>query len=109
MGSVMLDRMRIEHSQVGQGYGYGTDAAEGAIDLCAQHGGPTLETIYTGKTFAALVAEAARRPGERFLFWNTFNQLSFDDLVQRTPFEELPATYRRALSLPNSPASTGPS
>jgi D-cysteine desulfhydrase len=93
--------MRLVHKQVGRGYGWSTSAAEAALSRLRAHGGPLLETTYTAKAFAALIeeAEAASRasPGAKFLFWNTFNQLPFDNLVAQTPFAHLPLAYRRAL------------
>jgi D-cysteine desulfhydrase len=61
----------IDRSQLGRGYGLVTDASVAACELLAKSE-LALEPIYTGKAFAALLADAARgdRPGA-VLFWHT--------------------------------------
>jgi 1-aminocyclopropane-1-carboxylate deaminase/D-cysteine desulfhydrase-like pyridoxal-dependent ACC family enzyme len=67
-------RLRVEGRFLGQGYGYltpwGTQAIERAAGL-----GLVLEPIYTGKAFAALLADAesGRLAGKRVLFVQTNN------------------------------------
>jgi D-cysteine desulfhydrase len=59
-------RLRVDHTQVGPGYGIASSASTAA---CARRGDLPLEPIYSGKTLAALVAAPPR--GERVLFWLT--------------------------------------
>ncbi len=67
--------VEIERRFVGLGYGAPTDAGSTATRLLATHEGIALETTYTGKCLAALLARAGEpelqeRP---LLFWNTFS------------------------------------
>jgi D-cysteine desulfhydrase len=55
--------------QVGPGYGATTPAADAAVARAAASG-LTLETTYTGKTLAALLAAGEHRAD--VLFWNTY-------------------------------------
>lgn len=52
------DDLWIESSHVGPGYGILTDECVAAIKLAAQHEGMLLDPVYTGKTFAGLIAAA---------------------------------------------------
>jgi D-cysteine desulfhydrase len=64
----------IDGRFLGSGYGLPTAAGERAARRIAELGGPTLETTYTAKTFAALL-HAARDIGERpVLFWHTHTE-----------------------------------
>jgi len=54
--------LRIDHGQVGAGYGETTDACKEAIQLAARLEGLILDPVYTGKAMAGLVA--ARRAGD---------------------------------------------
>ena len=66
--------MLVEPDFVGEGYGYVTAAGQSAVSA-AESDGIHLETTYTGKALAALMAHVKqRRVGWRnVLFWNTFN------------------------------------
>lgn len=64
-------RIRIDHAQVGAGYGEPTEAAREAVRRAADHG-LAIETTYTGKCVAALLDSYASPGGaKRVLFWNT--------------------------------------
>jgi len=56
------------------GYGVVTPQTEDAVEIAASRG-IKLETTYTGKAFAALLADSAagRLEGQRVLFWDTYN------------------------------------
>jgi D-cysteine desulfhydrase len=62
-------RVTVIHDQLGGGYGQVTAAAEEAVGRAAAEGF-ALETTYSGKAFAALLAAS---PPRRILFWNTHN------------------------------------
>jgi hypothetical protein len=51
-----------------------------------------LDTTYTAKTFAAVLARP--RDGSRVLFWNTFSSVPLEDRP-RAAVDELPAGVRR--------------
>jgi len=65
-------RLVLIHDQLGGGYGEATAAAEAAVAAAAREG-IGLETTYSGKAFAALLARAGAVAGRRILFWNTHN------------------------------------
>jgi len=57
---------------MGPGYAHPTEEALRAVERAAQTEGLPLETTYTGKAMAALLDYAARHPGARLLFVDTF-------------------------------------
>ena len=63
----------VTHDQIGRGYGHATDAAVHAVEAARQRG-LTLETTYTGKALAALIAHArtGELDGKRVLFIDTY-------------------------------------
>lgn len=75
-------RCRIDHRQVGGGYGVPTDAAMRAMDAARAHG-IALETTYTAKCVAAL-DEANRAVGSpaRVLFWNTHASTDLEPVIR---------------------------
>ncbi len=65
-----LPPLVVDRSQLGPGYGVPTPAA---LAACArlEPAGLFLEPVYSGKAFAALLADAAARPAGRALLWLT--------------------------------------
>lgn len=70
----LLARVDVREDQFGKGYAVATPAARAAVDHAAAAWGIALETTYTGKALAALLAdrEAGRLAGRNVLFWNTY-------------------------------------
>jgi 1-aminocyclopropane-1-carboxylate deaminase/D-cysteine desulfhydrase-like pyridoxal-dependent ACC family enzyme len=68
--------LRVEHRFFGRGYGHGTAEGERAVARAAD-AGIALEPTYTGKTMAALLADAdaGRLDGKRVLFIDTFSSV----------------------------------
>jgi D-cysteine desulfhydrase len=96
IGAKDFDLVRDE---LGPGYGASTPAAERAVRIAAE-AGLALETTYTGKCLAALLARLrAASPGEPVLFWNTFNAV---DVAATAPLAAdealLPPRLRRLLA-----------
>ena len=89
--------LRVEHDQLGRGYGHATIAAQLAVAAAAKVG-LKLETTYTGKAMAQLMADAAsgRLRGKRVLFINTYSSVDLAPLLARTP--TLPPSVERVLS-----------
>jgi D-cysteine desulfhydrase len=83
--------------QLGAGYGAPTQEAQVAVDTAAK-AQLQLETTYTGKCLAEVLARAQRGalPNGPVLLWNTFNAV---DVVARAPRradpQELPASLQR--------------
>lgn len=97
----------VERGWVGPGYGWPSAASWAAVDELRALGLPA-EPAYTGKAWAALLALAARHPGEELLFWGT---------VRRGPLpvepgwrDALPEALRRRLERtpPLEPGQTLP-
>jgi L-cysteate sulfo-lyase len=53
-----VDAVRIDGSELGQGYGVTTAAMHDAVDLLAQLEGLFIDPVYGGKAFAGLLAQA---------------------------------------------------
>jgi D-cysteine desulfhydrase len=69
--TVAEDAVRVDDTQVGDGYGIPTDAMRAAVRLMATTEGVLLDPVYSGKAFAGLlqrVADGAVRPGRAVLF-----------------------------------------
>ncbi len=86
--------------QLGAGYGAPTPAAERAVATAADLG-LRLETTYTAKTLAEILARSTR--GELgagpVLFWDTYNAVDVAAQAPRSASEaDLPAGIRRALA-----------
>ena len=72
LGPLPQLRLRIEHAFAGPGYGHPTAAAEGAIRR-ARASAASLETTYTGKALAALLAAAG--DGRTRMFLDTYSSI----------------------------------
>jgi D-cysteine desulfhydrase len=97
IASADLDLLRDE---LGPGYGAPTPAAERAVAIAAE-AGLALETTYTGKCLAALLARSREAsPDAPYLFWNTYNAV---DPAARAPHPldpaRLPPRLRRVAGL----------
>ena len=68
------EEVELLDGYVGPAYAYPTAGAKGAVDLVARTEGLPLETTYTGKAMAALLDYAAKHPGKRLLFVDTFTE-----------------------------------
>jgi 1-aminocyclopropane-1-carboxylate deaminase/D-cysteine desulfhydrase-like pyridoxal-dependent ACC family enzyme len=66
--------LRVRDEFLGDGYAKPTTEAQEAVELAAAHG-LRLETTYTGKALAALVADAGSNQltDKTVLFWNTYS------------------------------------
>jgi 1-aminocyclopropane-1-carboxylate deaminase/D-cysteine desulfhydrase-like pyridoxal-dependent ACC family enzyme len=94
-----LPTMTLVHDQLGGQYGRSTVAGQTAIDLAMETEGLKLDSTYTGKTMAALIARSrARSHARRVLFWHTLN--SRDTVCATPPSSPLPETIRAWLADP---------
>jgi len=73
--AVRLGRSDVEiaGAYLGRGYAQPTAAGLSAIALARETEGLSLESTYTGKALAALLASAEALSGKVVLFWNTHN------------------------------------
>lgn len=86
-----LERVRIVDGYLGNGYAQFTPEGVEAIELVHAHAGVTLEGTYTGKTFAALIADARRGElaGKNVVFWNTYNSRDLSPLIEGIDYRDL--------------------
>ncbi|HKL62552.1 MAG TPA: pyridoxal-phosphate dependent enzyme, partial [Woeseiaceae bacterium] len=92
---------------LGEGYAVPTAAAREAVEWAAAEPGPglglKLETTYSGKALAALLADAAsgRLDGRTVLFWNTYSSAPTDARDDRPIRPDLPGPLARYFKTPN--------
>jgi 1-aminocyclopropane-1-carboxylate deaminase/D-cysteine desulfhydrase-like pyridoxal-dependent ACC family enzyme len=72
LATVAPDRVVLDGSQLGPGYGRRTEAADEATTLLARTEGILVDPIYTAKALAGLVARVrdGRLDGHRVVFWH---------------------------------------
>jgi 1-aminocyclopropane-1-carboxylate deaminase/D-cysteine desulfhydrase-like pyridoxal-dependent ACC family enzyme len=99
-----LDRSRIEirHEFIGPGYARFTEEGMAALALARRAFGIDLEGTYTGKAFAAVLADLAsgRLAGRNVLFWNTYNGQPVPPAALAMDYHELPAPFHRYFETP---------
>ncbi len=95
---------RIRHDQFGEKYGVYTVPGQRAVRR-AGTGGVKLEGTYTGKAFAALLAdlEAGDLDGLNVLFWNTYNSADLGPRIEGQDWRRLPAGLHRYFTDPVQP------
>lgn len=80
----------------GDGYGRTNAATEAAIDFAREHLGLALESTYSGKTMAALLADLDDGQAQNVLFWNTWNSRALDVDESTAPdFNVIPREFAR--------------
>jgi len=86
----------------GPGYAVFTEEGREAIEFAARHTGLKLEGTYTGKTFAALSADARRGvlTDRTVLFWNTYNSYDFSEEIEALDYKALPKPFHRYFENP---------
>lgn len=85
---------------LGAGYAAVTSAAMEAVRMAGDLAGLRLETTYTGKAFAALIADArcGRLTGRRVLFWNTYSSAHLPTDLPESPPGDLTPPLRQYLA-----------
>jgi len=85
------DPFTLRHEFLGERYGVHTEAGRAAVAR-ARALGLELEGTYTGKAFAALLADAAAGDlrGRTALFWNTYNSHDFSAEIGGMDYRALP-------------------
>lgn len=93
------------HDFYGEAYGLYTPEAMEAVRLLNDTSGLHLEGTYTGKTFAALLADvkANRLENKSALFWNTHNSQDFSGEIAGMDYHDLPAEFYRYFEEPVQP------
>ncbi len=92
----------LRHDQLGRRYAEWTSAGVAAMKLARARGDLELEGTYTGKAMAGLMSDAGNGDltGKRVLFWHTYNAHDFDDAIEKTGPEQVPAGFRRYFEEP---------
>ena len=86
----------LRHDWYGPGYGVATPAAHRAVSIMRDTAGIPLETTYTGKAFACLLADLPHLGCTRpVLFWNTCNAHDTGVLAAGADLSRLPPALRQ--------------
>ncbi|HNR32188.1 MAG TPA: pyridoxal-phosphate dependent enzyme [Candidatus Hydrogenedentes bacterium] len=85
----------LRHDFFGEGYGVSTPADAEAVRLLHETAGVLLDHTYTGKAFAALIADAraGRLRDKNVLFWNTYNSRDLTQATAETDYHDLPTEF----------------
>ena len=94
-----LKNLTLRTEFLGDGYAKRTPECIEAIDLIDKAEGLHLETTYTGKGLAALVADArsGALEGKQVAFWNTYNSRPYPADVANVDTSDLPEELQRYL------------
>jgi D-cysteine desulfhydrase len=90
--------LELAAGELGAGYGAPTEGSRRAVAQAGDLEGLALETTYTGKALAGLVALAPRFGKQRILFWNTYNSVDITPLSERPPAGPVPPALERLLA-----------
>lgn len=95
------DDLDISYEHCGDDYALFTQEAVDAIRV-AKTAGMQLDGVYTGKTFAGMVAslKESAEPHETILFWNTFDGRDFADKTARIDYHTLPEEFHKYFEEP---------
>jgi D-cysteine desulfhydrase len=95
--SVSRDDFNILRGHVGRGYGYPTEEGRIAVEMVRATHEIALDTTYSAKCFAALLAEGRRFAADGpILFWNTYSSVDPADHLGPLPdYRELPKPFHR--------------
>jgi 1-aminocyclopropane-1-carboxylate deaminase/D-cysteine desulfhydrase-like pyridoxal-dependent ACC family enzyme len=87
----------IRNDYFGKQYALFTEEGMRAISLMKKYEGIKLDGTYTGKTMAALVADAGKGllKDKTVLFWNTLNSRDFSNYISNIDYHVLPREFHR--------------
>jgi D-cysteine desulfhydrase len=85
----------VRNDFFGGQYARFTEEGMNAVAVAKEYGGITLDGTYTGKAFAALIADAEKNllREKTVLFWNTYNSRDFSETISRADYHDLPACF----------------
>ncbi len=92
----------------GDRYGQYTEESAQAVATMKEHAGLHIEGTYTGKAFAALIADAqaGKLAGKNVLFWNTYNSWDFSDEIGDVDYHSLPEVFHKYFEEDVQPLAT---
>ena len=94
---VLRPHLRVDGSFLGRGYGRATDDGLAAIDCFGTHDGLVLDTTYSAKAGAAVLAYARRGEPGPILFWSTKSTTPLPSFTE-ADLAGAPAVMRRFLA-----------
>lgn len=99
------DRFHLEDAFFGGEYARHTEASVAAAAWARERLGLKLEGTYTGKAFAAMLADlrAGKRAGQALVFWNTYNSQPFPDAAREIAYTDLPGALHPYFTEPVQP------
>ncbi len=102
------ERFTLRHEFFGEEYARFTEEGLAAMDCAREECGLRLEGTYTGKTFAALLHDAAQGAlaGKQILFWNTCNSRDFSEEIAGLDYKKLPTPFHRYFERDVQPGDT---
>lgn len=93
----VMARLRIDHGQIGRGYGHATSAARDAAALLVEHAGLELDLTYTAKAAAGFLAAARRQPVGPIVYWHTLSSADGGVDTTRLDLDGFAPSIRRFL------------
>ncbi|MFX1283335.1 MAG: 1-aminocyclopropane-1-carboxylate deaminase/D-cysteine desulfhydrase [Promethearchaeota archaeon] len=89
-----VPKFQLIDQYYGGKYGQVTPEGQKAVNLLKQTENISLETTYTGKTFAALIdyVKSVEIAGP-ILFWNTYNSVDLSAVADRVEYQQLPSEF----------------
>ena len=96
------ERFEFRHEFFGEEYARYTKEGVAAVRRAQSCEGLELEGTYTGKTLAAVLADAdsGRLDGKTALFWNTHNSWDFTQEIEGIDYHGLPKAFHRYFEEP---------
>jgi D-cysteine desulfhydrase len=90
----LRSHLEVDGRYLGKGYGYPTETGREAIELFSALRGLALDTTYSGKSAASVIARARRGEGGPILFWSTKSTVPLPE-VTPDMLEWAPPVMRR--------------
>ena len=89
--------VRVDHHELGPGYGWPTPSADAARELAAGEG-LVLDETYTSKALASLLRHASgEQRGRKLLYWHTLSSAPLTSYVEQVP--EAPERFVQLMRL----------
>lgn len=91
-----LEQISMRDEFIGDGYAHPTPQAVEAAQLCKERVGIRLDSTYSAKAMAALMADAraGKLTHSSVVFWSTFDSVSEDDRIREEDWRMLPKTLQ---------------
>lgn len=99
--NIKLNKIELEESFYGTGYGDTTPESLAATDVFARNN-IKLDPTYTAKAAAAVLKFCHDQPDKKVLYWHTYNSSDVSKLMDATEFERIPKSLKHLLVQSNS-------